>query len=227
MQEYPIEVIDNHITININDKKVLLDTGSPNSIGKFQNIKLLGKEYTLSDNFMGIDIFQISNFIDRDIDAMLGGDILREYYFVIDWQKRLFKLSTEQISFEGIEVLIKVAMNIPVVNIKINKKSVKTFLDTGAKISYVDPSITNKYDSIGEVTDYYPAFGQFETSIFKIPVFLAEKNIDLVFGTLPDSLQNSLMMAGTQGILGNDVFNYFSIYFELSRERIFMKEVVD
>ena len=49
----------------------------------------------------------------------------------------------------------------------------------------------------------------------------------LAFGNLPTLLQTTLSMAGTRAILGNDIFKYFSISFELPDSRIVLRSVGD
>jgi hypothetical protein len=53
--------------------------------------------------------------------------------------------------------------------------------------------------------DFYPGFGEFETATHHVPVSLGSLSETLRCGCLPGLLGMSLMMADTQGILGNAI----------------------
>jgi len=77
------------------------------------------------------------------------------------------------------------------------------FFDTGAQISYFqDDSITD-YPYAGPVEDFYPGLGQFVTETHIVDLKIGECIFSLRCGRLPDLLEMTLLMTGTQGILGN------------------------
>ncbi|MBC8236554.1 hypothetical protein H8E77_43970, partial [bacterium] len=81
----------------------------------------------------------------------------------------------------------------------------RMFFDTGAQISYFQEDTITDFPSAGTVTDFYPGVGQFQTDTHQVQVELGESAFTLRCGTLPSLLGATLMMAGTSGIIGNQI----------------------
>ena len=79
------------------------------------------------------------------------------------------------------------------------------FFDTGAQISYLQDEMLSSFPNAGEMTDFYPGIGQFQTNTHNINLVAGESTFTVRSGRLPDLLGMTLMMAGTQGILGNQI----------------------
>ena len=79
------------------------------------------------------------------------------------------------------------------------------FFDTGAQISYLQNDTLTHYPGLGAVTDFYPGVGEFQTETYRVDLTLADAPLQVRCGSLPGMLGMALMMAGTSGILGNEV----------------------
>ena len=79
------------------------------------------------------------------------------------------------------------------------------FFDTGAQISYFQGDSLSKFPAEGTVQDFYPVIGEFSTDTFRIPIKIGRAQYPLRCGQLPTLLGMSLMLAGTQGIIGNEL----------------------
>ena len=101
-----------------------------------------------------------------------------------------------------------------------NGQPLKFFLDTGAKLSYFSQDFTNGYASVGIEEDFYPGVGQFETDCYDIPTSLGANDFLVRYGNLPFMLQMTLMLAGTDGIIGFDFFNNFKVMLDLGHEKL-------
>jgi hypothetical protein len=55
------------------------------------------------------------------------------------------------------------------------------------------------------VRDFYPGFGQFDTTTYNVDVSLGGVPFTLRCGALPDPVAAALMKANTQGIIGNQI----------------------
>jgi hypothetical protein len=55
------------------------------------------------------------------------------------------------------------------------------------------------------MTDYYPGFGQFQTDTHNVEFLIGGNSFFLRCGRLPDLLGMTLMMADTEGIIGNQI----------------------
>jgi hypothetical protein len=225
MEEYPIQIIDNLIIAIIKQKKVLIDTGSPYSLADGRPFFFLSNQYNFPISFMGLDISQLNQFISTEIDVLLGGDVLSKVFFIIDCKKRVIQISFTRLRFEGVIVPVDLFMNIPIIESRVGNQTIKAFLDTGARLSYLDSEILRNYDSIGNASDFYPGIGQFSTSIYEIPIMFADNTLKITFGELPKLLQKKLMEAGTKSILGNELFKYYKIYFCFQNRKIILKSL--
>jgi hypothetical protein len=227
MEEYPIQTIDNLIVATIKQRRVLIDTGSPYSLGDGRPFFFLGNQYNFPTSFMGLDVSQLNQFLSTKIDILLGGDVLSKIVFMIDCYKSIIQVSSTRLEFEGVSVPAALFMDIPIIDLRVGNRNIKAFLDTGSRLSYLDPEIIRNYNSIGSASDFYPGVGQFSTSLYEIPVVFADTTRKMTFGKLPELLQKKLMEAGTKSILGNEVFKYYKIYFCFQNKKIILKRVTD
>jgi len=227
MEEYPIQTIDNLIVATIKQRRVLIDTGSPYSLGDGRPFFFLGNQYNFPTSFMGLDVFQLNRYISTKIDILLGGDVLSKIFFMIDWKKSIIQVSSTRLKFKGVIVPVALFMDIPIIDLRVGNENIKAFLDTGSRLSYLDSEIIRNYNSIGNASDFYPGIGKFSTSLYEIPIMFADNTRKMTFGKLPELLQKKLMEAGTKSILGNEVFKYYKIYFCFLNKKIILKRVKD
>lgn len=221
--EYMIDAFDNHLILVNKDKKILIDTGSPISISNQEEIEIFGLTHKSSQTYLGVTIDGISKRIGYDLDALVGGDILKNLIFQVDFNNRLFSVleSFPCEDRDGKEVVdIDLYMDIPIIEILVGKDSTRAFLDTGAKISYLNRQRTEGLKAIDEREDFYPTFGTFSTPIYEVPVNFKGREILLTFGVLPEPLEASLSMANTTAIIGNDIFSHFSLTFDYKNKKV-------
>ena len=57
------------------------------------------------------------------------------------------------------------------------------------------------------MTDFYPIFGEFTTDTYRAPLQVGQTQHQLRCGQLPTVLGLTLMVAGTKGIVGNELLN--------------------
>ena len=114
-------------------------------------------------------------------------------------------------------------MGIPIVELSIDGRNLKFFLDTGARLSYLSDRITSNYTSIGSDEDFYPGIGKFETDCFEIETKLDGNSFTAKYGNLPIPLQMTLMLGGADGIIGFDLFDNFKILLDLKSHRLICK----
>ena len=112
-------------------------------------------------------------------------------------------------------------MNIPIIKVTINNKTINTFLDTGAKISYINKKYTQDLKAIDSIKDFYPTIGSFRTDIYKMSITFNSLEISLTFGVLPEMLEAALLLGNIEGIIGNDIFQYYSLTFDYKNKKIY------
>jgi hypothetical protein len=220
MKQFQIALFNGHPIINDGENIILIDTGAPSTIHASNNLTFCSDNYSCSINYMGLTVSKISEMLGTEITTLLGADILSNYKILFDYKNEAIGFYKQEISFEGIETAISNFMGIPIIELAIDSQRLKFFLDTGAKLSYLSDSITNNYDSIGTDEDFYPGVGKFETECFEISTSFGNKNFIVKYGNLPTLLQMTLMLGGTDGIIGYDFFCNFKVVLDLKNNKL-------
>ena len=220
--DFLYKLISGHILFQVNGSKVLLDSGAPTSIGTGQ-FSFLDKNYNMQSSYMGLTTDKLSEYIGTHVDILMGCDIISKYDICIDPKEEKLTFGEHLINEEYNVVLpLTDFMGIPIVQVNIQENTINAFFDTGAQLSYIDPELTNNYNSTGEKDDFYPGVGRFKTNTFDIPTTIGGEIISIEYGVLPELLQMTLMMADTQGILGSELLNHFSYILSLPRKELLL-----
>jgi hypothetical protein len=169
---------------------------------------------------MGLTVSKFSKMLGTEITTLLGADILSNYKVLFDYKNEIIEFNKEEISFNGTEVGISNFMGIPIIELSIDNRKLKFFLDTGAKLSYLSDRITGNYESIGTDEDFYPGIGTFSTDCFEIATSFERLNFNVKYGNLPALLQMTFLSCGVKGIIGFDFFNKFKVILDLKNNRL-------
>ena len=220
MKQFKIELFKGHPIIKSGNAIVLIDTGAPSTIHSSDTFNFCDDTYESTTNYMGLTVQKISDMLGTGITTLLGADILSNYKIMLDYKNEVVTFSKSEISFEGSEIEISNFMGIPIIELSIDHQKLKFFLDTGAKLSYLSNNITKNYESIRTEEDFYPGVGQFETECFEILTQLENKDFTVTYGNLPPLLQMTLMLSGTNGIIGFDFFNNFQVLIDLKNNSL-------
>lgn len=220
MKQFQIILFKGHPIIKDGENIILIDTGAPLTINASNSLTFCSENYNCSTNYMGLTVSKLSDLLGMEITTLLGADILSKYEILFDYKNEVVEFNKQEITFNGSEIAISNFMGIPVIELSIDSQKLKFFLDTGAKLSYLSKSITSNYKSVGTVEDFYPGVGKFETECFEISTSFGTKNFIVKYGILPPLLQMTLMLGGTDGIIGFDFFNNFKVVLDLKNNRM-------
>ena len=99
-------------------------------------------------------------------------------------------------------------------------KTIAQITDLSGQLLAESKSGSSNYKSIGTDEDFYPGVGKFETSCYEILTSFGEYNFTVKYGNLPTLLQMTLMLGGTNGIIGLDFFNNFKVVLDLKNNRL-------
>ena len=225
--QYPIDLFDNHVIVVDNNKKFLIDTGSPISISNENEIEIFGMTYGSTERYLGANIDEISNLVGCHLDALIGNNVLKNFIFQIDFKNQLFfvwdSLPRETINID--EYIDAEFTGMPTIQILINQKPIRSFIDTGAKISYLNKQYVQRFDPLDKKEDFLPGFGKFETPIYNIPMTFYGKEIPFKFGILPHRLEEGMLAGSVQAILGADIFSHFTLIFHHANNKIYIKDL--
>jgi len=224
MSNYGIEIFDNHVIILMEGKRVLLDTGAPTTISDGSSLQMMGINYNLPSKYLGFSMQEFNQLIGTEINILLGADILKNVNFLVEWDKKEIQFSSTPFMCKGVSIPVDFYMGIPKIDLKVNGRGLKVFLDTGAKLSYLPSEITSRYKRVGTAQDFYPLIGRFTTDIYEIEVGLGNHLFPITAGNLPELLQMTLAMTNAKGILGNDIFKNFNVCFNYTGNEIVLVE---
>lgn len=220
MKRFQIQLFKGHPIINDGENKILIDTGAPSTIHALDSLNFCSESFRCSTNYMGLTVSIISDMLGAEITTLLGADILSDYKILLDYQNQLIEFSKQEIDIKGTQVDISNFMGIPIIKMTVDNQELKFFLDTGAKLSYLSNSLTSNYKSVGTDEDFYPGVGNFQTECFEISTVFGDNKFVVKYGNLPALLQMTLMLGGTDGIIGFDFFNNFKVVLDLKNNRL-------
>ena len=207
MNTFPLQLRDGHLFIELSGELWLLDTGAPNSFGPNGNFSLAGEQFRLGSNCLGLTAATLSGFVGVQCVGLLGADVLGRFDIIFDVPNNTVSISTEELSFPGQSVPLSEFMGIPILTAQICGRDFRMFFDTGAQISYLQDDSLAEFPAAGQVSDFYPGVGRFQTETHTIDARVGASSFSVRCGSLPGLLGMTLMMAATQGILGNQILH--------------------
>lgn len=191
---YSYHYTNNHIIADLNGRQCLIDTGSPISLGDGE-VKIDRKTHQLPGrDYVSYSLDEISQHVGENLDALIGGDILSQHPgLFIWWQKNeLHFLNMNGTGGNPLDLW----NNIPIIEIKLKNQLLRAYVDTGAKVSYIDKDLVADLPRCGEMQDFYPGYGEMTVSLVMVDNFQ--------FAILPNDLERLLEMADCHAILGVD-----------------------
>ncbi len=220
MKQFQIQLFKGHPIINDGENRILIDTGAPSTIHASDTLNFCSESFECSTNYMGLTVTKLSDMLGTKITTLIGVDILMDYKILLDYQNQVIGFNKQEIDIDGTQADISNFMGIPIIKLTVDNQVLKFFLDTGAKLSYLSDSLTSNYESVGTDEDFYPGVGKFQTECFEIPTVFGDKEFVVKYGNLPTLLQKTLMLSGTDGIIGFDFFNNFKVVLDLKNNKI-------
>lgn len=215
MKQFQIKLFKGHPIIDEGEHRILIDTGAPSTIHASDSLNFCSESFGCSTNYMGLTVSKISDMLGTEITTLLGADILSDFKILLDYQNQIIEFNKQEIDIDGTQADISNFMGIPIIKMNVDNQELKFFLDTGAKLSYLSDSLTSNYECVGTDEDFYPGVGKFETKCFEIPTVFGDNEFVVKYGNLPTLLQMTLMLGGTDGIIGFDFFNNFKVVLDL------------
>jgi len=202
--EYEVEIKDCHVLFQVDNRRVLLDTGSPHSIGE-GTIEFCGQSYPLTNFFGAVNIHGLCEDAGFHFDALIGGDLLANHVVDIDPQRKSLTIDgpTPENGYKSVDM--RLVQNVPVVDIEIDGENLSAAIDTGASICYARSEMITNLPQAGEHKDFYPGFGRFNAIVRQSNLQLGECTVDLNVAELPAFLDGLLLMFNIDAIVGNNM----------------------
>jgi hypothetical protein len=208
--ECRLELADGHLIADTGGR-FLLDTGSPVSFSTTGGANWGGRICELPTSALGLDATELSHLVGEPLDGLIGGDLLGLHPFTIDLERSVCRVEEVGSDRDTTELPIRLVLGVPLATLELDGLPTQTCIDTGAKLSYLEAPRLEGREAVDEADDFYPGYGTFRTSVYEIAVRIADSELTMRAGALPEALSGMLGMLGIGAILGTDLFVPFSV----------------
>jgi len=224
-ETFPLERPNQHVVINDQGKKILLDTGSPISIGWVPGWTFLGKSVNLLPEFHGFNMEYLSQQVGVHLDVLQGMDVLKDYNLLLNDRAQVASFSKGGFmrTFSIRLPLTEYLMKVPAVTVPVEGQPMRLALDTGARFSFLAKNFLKGHQEVGEEHDFYPGYGEFDTPVYSISMMLDGNEYMSKCGILPAGLEMALKATGIDGLLGMDLLDKYVMQLGL-RDGVLMLE---
>lgn len=211
--DYPLRLVKGVLVADIAGLSVVIATGSPISTGVVEDWFFLDQVHKLSKDTLGVTPAYVGKNIGTHVDILLGMDIMKKFHVTVDLKNKRISFSAdspvnmfnnkwvgaERIPFQDL-------VGTPIIPCLIDGKNVELYLDTGAKLTYLDSMLVKNRTALGIEKDFFYTIGEFETEFYELPVRLGRVQMDLMCGKMPGLMQKLVLGSGKRGVLGTEIF---------------------
>ena len=207
--------------MNCNGNEVLLDTGSPMTLGKGQTLEFMGRSVRCEESAMGYSFDTIKQQLGRDIDALLGMDTLGSLCMLVDCEAGEVVFSDEPMAPDN-------AVNFPLlvspvgVMTEVDGKVVKLVVDSGAQLSYFDEQLLEGLEPTDVREDFYPGIGTFEVPVYDVMIDLDGIQLQAQCGAIPASVLMDISKINVGGVIGQDLFASHKVAFDFQQRNMYI-----
>jgi hypothetical protein len=135
MHLLPLTYPNGHLFVTIGDHDWLLDTGSPTSFGNIPSSVIENREFSISNNYLGLTAVQLSEYIGHQTAGIIGANVLNELDIILAVPKERLLFTDAQIESDGDVIETDEFMGIPIIQTNISGSVRRMFFDSGAQIS--------------------------------------------------------------------------------------------
>lgn len=210
--DFPFSLVAGHVLCEMDGKRVLVDTGSPFSLGREHTMRLLGAPTELAAAGPVPTIDSIAEEIralsgapaDFDFDVLLGCDVLAGRTMELDWSRSL--LSVEPATAGTVRPPAEdPVQRLPRIRVEVNGRVLRAFADTGAWVSYALADHVSGAAPAGRARDFLMGLGVFEARLVSTEVKLCGCAFDAVVAVAEGALEQVLRATRVDGIVGTDL----------------------
>jgi len=219
-QSYRLDLFDNHPLMLIDGKRILLDTGSPFSVGNGDRFEIAGQSFRFQGQ-MGVTTDKLSHWMDTKLDGLLGTDVLSKFVLTVDWWRGTVAFSPRGSDLVGDDLPVEQMMGTPVLRFKTANGMAKALFDTGAKLCFMPRSAVGGHAAVNHVKDFHVMTGPFETDVYEVNVEVAGHGFIANCGVMPEALAKLVSgMTGIEWVVGTDLLRQGAIGFDLRHNRV-------
>ena len=206
-EKFKLEVYQGHLIMNCNGNEVLIDTGSPETIGKGQTMEFMGRSIRCRESMMGFSFNSVVELPGRDIDALMGMDVMGNLCILVDCAAGEVTFSDEPMKLDNAVTLPLQVSGLGVITqVEVAGKPANLIVDTGAQLSYINEPYVAGVEPTGMREDFHPFMGRYEVPTYGMTINLGGKVLDAVCGASPAQVQRLISIINADGVLGHDLF---------------------
>lgn len=190
---------------------MLLDTGSPVSVGHRRTCRFLDREIPLLRRYQGMTVEEWSETIGVNIDVLLGSDVLGRFDVTIDPDAGDVVFDAAPLGPRTGGAPLYTVAGMPAVVLGLPGRRLRALFHTGAMLSCLREADARAYRSVGVARDYYPGVGEFTTDLRLVPLMFGDQPVSLECGLLPLAIEQALGPVDLHGIVGTNLLRTFSV----------------
>ena len=220
VSDYKAQLVKGILVADIDGRAVVVNTSALNSTGIGSEWYFMDEIHHFSQGEKGVTPDMLSQQLGMKVDFILGMDILQKYYVTVDMAHQRISFGMNPVSIQTYLHIFsheRITLEYPDGNIAIhctiNNEEVSAIIDTTARLNYVDKALRQSLNSIDMHKEFLFDYGVFKTSVFVLPVQLANHEMELHFGTLPGKADAIESVTESPAILGTEVFEKFVVCF--------------
>ena len=188
---------------DFNEGCLIIDTGSPVSLGPDIPVRVLGSVVQLNSSFGSCAWTEIQKSLPFDAVGLIGVDAFSDAVLGFDVANNT--LARLDVAIDGDET--KFVMGSPVVQCQIGEDQLSCVLDTGAGLSYLRSDETAVFgQALGKQHDFHPMLGEFEVETVACTLVVGDQSLTETFGIATAELLELMNTANIDAILGTTFF---------------------
>ncbi len=216
-QSIEVNVCEGILCADFNEGRLIIDTGSPVSLGPDIAVRVLGSVVQLNSSFGAYAWAEIQNSLPFDAVGLIGVDAFSDATLGFDVANQTVVRIASPI--EGIKTSF--VMGSPVIDCQIGEDKLRCVLDTGAGLSYLKQhEVARLGQSLGQQHDFHPMLGSFEVKTVACPIVVGGQSLTEPFGLATEQLGRLMDAANIDAILGTSFFEKSLVEIDFKNEVI-------
>ncbi len=204
---------------DFNEGCLIIDTGSPVSLGPDISVRVLGSVVQLNSRFGSYAWTEIQESLPFDAVGLIGVDAFSDAVLGFDVANNT--LARLDVPMDGDETAF--VMGSPAVSCQIGEERLSCVLDTGAGLSYLRSEATGVFgQALGKQHDFHPMLGEFEVETVTCSLVVGDQSLTETFGIATGELRQLMDTANIDAIFGTTFFQRSLIEIDFQNEIVGM-----
>ncbi len=218
VSDYRLRLVKGMLVAEIDGRTVVVNTSVQNSTGIGSEWYFMDEIHQFSQDAKELTPDKLSKHLGISVDVILGMDILKKYYVTVDLPHQRISFGIDPASYQTYlrhfshqRIRLENRSGNPAIHCTVMNEQFFVNIDTTAALNYVDKDLGQSLTSIGMSNEFLFDYGVFKTSVFLLPVKLANQEMEQRFGTLPGKAEFKKTGPERPAILGTEIFGKFVV----------------